>query len=397
MAYMREGGMRSEVLGTRSGGGCLMLFGLPFLLAGLAVMISPTGIIPAKNAPPPWFFAIPFGLVFATVGAAFVFGRAGVKLDRANRTVTRWWGLLAPFKSTVRSLDEFEQVTITKEVRRSKNSTYTVYPVKLVSEGKDICFEEPQEYQKARKKAEEVAGFLEFRIMDCTSGTAVWRSPEEFDESLRERARRTGEAVAVADPPELMRTQVQVEDRQVILDLPAAGFTAQHVAPVVMGWLFIIGAGIFFVRGPFKDVFKQPRPMNYIFMGFVAVFMLMPLLGMIASVKSAFRRDRVIASPDSLQYQSKGLIFTRTKYMPADEMEELVLPNMTGRDEVAAQIEKLEAPAVVKGIARALAKRRGRQQGILARSDKLTIEFGKNLADDELVWLHAVIMKMMTV
>jgi len=397
MSDTRVGGMESEVMETRSGGGCLVLFGLPFFLAGLAVMISWTGIIPAENDPPPWYIAVPFGLVFVCVGAAFLFGRGGVKLDRANRTVTSWWGLLVPFKSTTRSLDKYDHVTLSKEIRRSKNSTYTVYPVRLVGEEKDVKFEEPQDYGKARKKAEEVAGFLGFRIKDSTGAAVVWRSPEEFDESLRERARRTEMEVDVPDPPQFMQTRTRVEGRRVIIDLPSAGFKLQHVVGVVMGVAVMAGAVLFFALGPFKDAFKEPPPMNYFFMGFFSLFLLAPLIGSVSVLAGAFKRDRIIASPDGLRYEKKGVLFTRSTFIPADELEELVLPDMSARDRAAAQIENLEAPAIVKSLARSLAAKAGRRVGIQARSDRATIEFGRELTDEELRWLHAVIMKMMTV
>ena len=397
MAYMREGGLESNVMETKSGGGCLMVFGLPFLLMGLGVMISPTGIIPAKNAPPPWYFAVPFGLVFAAVGAAFVFGRGGVRIDRTQRTVTTWWGLLVPFKKTEHGLDEYDHVGLTKEIRRSKNSTYTVYPVKLLGRGKEVGFGEPREYQAARRKAEEIAGFLGLRMMDATSGKAVWRKPEEFDESLRERVRRTGKGVEVPDPPTHISTKVRIEGRQVVLDLPREGCKAQHVAGALVGAAMVAGAVCFFAVGPFRDALKEPPPMRYFVIGFASLFVLFPLLVVAGAVAGAFRRERVIASAEGLRHQRRGLVFTRTKYIAAEEMEELALPNLRWRSEAAAQIEKLEAPAIVKGIARSLARRRGRERGIQARSDKTVIEFGRGLGDEELVWLHAVVMKMMTV
>ena len=41
----------SGTLEIRSGGGCLSVFGLPFLLAGLFVMQIPLGLIPVEGSP----------------------------------------------------------------------------------------------------------------------------------------------------------------------------------------------------------------------------------------------------------------------------------------------------------------------------------------------------------
>ena len=67
-------------LEIRSGGGCISIFGLPFLLAGLFVMQIPLGIIPMKGPPGelPSIFVVLFGSMFAAVGACLVFGRSGI-------------------------------------------------------------------------------------------------------------------------------------------------------------------------------------------------------------------------------------------------------------------------------------------------------------------------------
>src|SRR5512137_2953520 len=92
----------SGTLEIRSGGGCLLIFGLPFLLAGLFVMQIPLGIIPMECSPGllPSVFVVLFGSVFAVVGAGLVFGRSGIILDRGRGRITQWYGLLVPMKRT---------------------------------------------------------------------------------------------------------------------------------------------------------------------------------------------------------------------------------------------------------------------------------------------------------
>ena len=76
----------SGTLELRSGGGCLSVFGLPFLLAGLFVMQIPLGLIPVEGSPGPLpsVFVVLFGSVFAAVGAGLVFGRSGIVMDRGR-------------------------------------------------------------------------------------------------------------------------------------------------------------------------------------------------------------------------------------------------------------------------------------------------------------------------
>jgi len=99
-------------LEIRSGGGCISIFGLPFLLAGLFVMQIPLETIPMKGSPGtlPSIFVVLFGFVFAAVGAALVFGRSGIILDRGTGRIIQWFGLLVPMKRKEYLLDSIRQV-----------------------------------------------------------------------------------------------------------------------------------------------------------------------------------------------------------------------------------------------------------------------------------------------
>ena len=68
----------ASTLETKTGGGCMMLFGLPFFAAGIAVMTVPFW----ADGDAPAAMLIPFGLVFASVGGGIMFGRAGIIADK---------------------------------------------------------------------------------------------------------------------------------------------------------------------------------------------------------------------------------------------------------------------------------------------------------------------------
>ena len=190
-------------LSIKRGGGCLILFGLPFLSAGIAVIVAAlSGAMGSEDgSAAPLVFVIPFGLVFASVGAGIMFGRAGIEIDLTARTITTWWGLMVPFKSRTLPLERAKIVSINREVRRSKNSTYTVYPVRIEGFEKAIDIEEPRNYADARRRAEEIAKFMNLGVEDSTSGKKVVREAGTLDESLRERAERTGEDLKMPEAP----------------------------------------------------------------------------------------------------------------------------------------------------------------------------------------------------
>jgi hypothetical protein len=370
----------------RSGGGCVSIFGLPFLLVGLAVLTSPLwGPMKEKGSdePAPLYFVIPFGLVFASVGAGLVLGRAGKNIDRREGAVTTWWGLLVPFKTTTRPIEDFSKVTIAREVRRSKNSTYTVYPVRMASdEGKDIKLEEPRDMGKARAVAEEAAKFLEIPLADRSSGTERVRDAAELDESLRERARRTGQRAEVPDQPADARSAHSVVGDSLVFDIPPPGFSARHYLAMAVGLIMPIFVIAVFL-GPILGEEKMPTGVKMVFVAFLGVFfILLPLLVTWGGALSSARtRTQVEVSPGQLRVSRTGLIRTKTAAIPTDELEEL---DLVSKSATRSSSRKM-AEAFSAG-----------HELIEARSDQESVRFGQGLSRSELEWMKAVIQGVVT-
>ena len=388
-------GPNRDVMEMKKGGGCLILFGLPFLLAGLFVMIASLGVLPIKGDKPPLFFGIPFGAIFAAVGGAFVFGRGGVTIDTANKAVTSWWGALGLRKKTERPLDDFNRVTINKEVRRSKNSTYTVYPVRLSGEGKPINIEEPRDYKSARATAEELAKFVGKGILDTSSGEAVERDLESLDESLRDRARRTGETIEVPEMPPNMKSKCSVEGRQMVVEIPAEGL--RPVMLLLLAVPLVIAAVVFlsFIM-PLLDEKGMPDTFRYVMIGFISVFfILIPVLLIGGKMLSGVRGGtQVVASPDGLRIEQRTAFSKKVTEIPAVELEELLCPVARAPAEAQRDLDGSDMPQAAKGLLLALAQ--GAKGGIIARSDQQIVEFGAGLPANELRWIHAVLTKILT-
>ena len=179
-----------DVIETRSGGGCLSLFGLPFLLAGLFVMQIPFGWIPVENSNAmPWFFFIPFGGIFVLVGGGLVFGRKGLSLDRRKGVMVEWWGPMVPLKRKEQVLDNVKRVSLCKNSGDSDSPA--TYPVKLEGDAiQDVAIFAPTEYQEARRFAEELSRFLSRSLADFSSGVRIEREPGRLDETFLDRVRK---------------------------------------------------------------------------------------------------------------------------------------------------------------------------------------------------------------
>jgi hypothetical protein len=367
-------------------------FGLPFAGMGTAFLVAAlTGAMQSEDgSQAPLFFVVPFCLVFITIGLSVMLGRAGTVLDKTAGTVTSWWGLLVPFKRTEKArLEEITWVAIRREVRRSKNSSYTVYPVYLLrEEGEAVSLEEPREYEAARARAEEVAKFLDLGTRDETGETPVVREAGTLDETLAERLQRTGEMPEVADPPPDCRVRHEIRGDEAVFHLPAAGMSIIDYVQVAFGLVFA-GIASAFAAGPLLSM-RGEGTEEIIFSSIFALFALPFLVvGLSFAVKPflrARRREEIVVSPQGLTLIQHGVVRTRERTIPASELEELEIQTEGPGGRPAPNGKDLaDAPPIVKSILGGLMR-----GSITARSDRQNLSFGRGLTPAELQWLHGV-------
>jgi len=371
---------------VKRGGGCLMLFGLPFFAAGIGIIVAAlAGVMESDSGgPPPLYFAIPFGLIFASVGAAIMFGRAGIDIDSRASTITQWWGLLVPFKRTTTPLDDVSTVTISREVRRSKNSTYTVYPIRIAGKDNKIDIEEPRQYAKARRRAEEVAKFLDFGIEDSSTGKTVVREAGTLDMSLRDKVRASGDRPA--RPPEQpagSRVAVSSAGSQATFDIPAPGLGIAGGIAVAVGLVFacipfFFFGGVIFTTDIIEEI-GRAWPV-FIFFGVFTLIWLGGTLGFVLStVRRATARGHLVVDPREVTLELRSRLGTRTVTISAAELEEL---DLVGLDDP-------RIPASMRSLV-------GADERVVARADRAEIEFGRGLSHAELEWLAATVRFIVT-
>ena len=335
----------SGTLEIRSGGGCLSVFGLPFLLAGLFVMQIPLGLIPMEGSPGPLpsVFVVLFGSVFAAVGAALVFGRSGIVLDRGRGRITQWYGLLVPMKRTEYMLDAIRQVEM--DFSRGDSDSAATWPVKLSGEGivKPIAVVQPMSFAEARQVAEELSRFLRKPLVDSSTGERVTRDPEHLDESYRDRVRRTGEAVAVVPPePPGMRSRVERTGEGYVFHIPGPPMSWFHYIPVLFPLGFAGAVAWFFL--PAILTLPMPDFIRYVFLGFIGLFFIAgPVVSALLNVlrlKNQFERITVTKAFLRVEALKKGK--RSMVEIPVDELEDLVAP--TAR----ALMDTIEVPGMKK-------------------------------------------------
>ena len=421
MAKIDLGGLKTSVIGhhfmprrdpdvleMRSGGGCISVFGLPFLLAGLFLLQIPWGLVPVENSDSlPWYFFILFGGVFTAVGAFLVFGRSGLILDRRIKTVLRWKGLLIPMKREEQPLDRVGRVVILQDSGDSDSGPS--YPVRLEGDRlKTVNIFSPSDYQEARRVAEALARFLSRPVEDFSSGVKVVREPDRLDESLRERILRTKEDTSHLPPaPFPMRMKITETAEGLILDIPGQGITGSHWVQTGIVLIFV-GFVIYF----FSGFLRLPAPsfIRYLFGGFLLIFfILVPLLAALRYMhREAKHSTRVTVTPAFLRVEERAGRRSKTMEIPADELEELDLS--TGKDRQNStrtqdRFPKLNLPETGvprlpdgRPMPRILVSlmRLAKSPGIIARSDTASVPFGTGLSEEELKYLHALIQKVLS-
>ncbi len=393
-------------LEIRSGGGCLSIFGLPFLLAGLFIMQIPLGIIPIEGAPGGLtsIFVILFGAVFAAVGATLVFGRNGIILDRGRGRLLQWYGLLVPMKRKEYLLDAVDQVEM--NFSSGDSDSPATWPIKLSgrSIAKPIPILQPASFPEARQLAEELSRFLYKPLVDSSTGEKITRDPDHLNESYKDHVKRMGKtAIALPPEPSNKRPRVERTSEGLIIHIPESQKNVLHYIPVIMPLIFAGIVAWFFL--PSMLARGISNSFHYIFLGIFFLFFAVPVVSAFLKIRNFKNQfERITVTKSFLRVESLKQGKNTTMEIPIEELEDLVAP--TTED----AINSIEVPGMKKvplgdtGIPRmpdgrpvprlilSLMKMVG-SRGIIARSDKTVMEFAGGLDEAEVAWLFALIKK----
>ena len=355
----------------RGGGGCVALFGLPFLIVGVVLGVHAAMGNVQGNVWAAWIVAV----LFTLVGAGMVFGRVGLAIDIRSRTFQRWWSCVFPLKRREGSLDAFHVVAISHEVRRTKNGTYTVFPVRLEGGGQTLAVDTARQDHQARAEAEFLAKALGLPLADRTGPDEVVRDPDHLDESLRDRLRRTGDPDRpMPEAPSQTRSTYRTEGTTITFEIPPVGAASAAGCGLLASMGFSLTV-FFVVLRPILAQGNMPVEMKYVLIAFVGgLFVLAPfLLALGGFLRSLFRRTTVVASPDGLSVTHHGFGRAKAGNIVADELEDL----------------RMSAVADRRGMA-------GSRTPIVATSDRASLAFGGHLAEPEKEWMLAVIERVVT-
>ena len=384
-----------QILELREGGGCLAIFGLPFLFAGVAMLLGAAGILHIKmeSEGSPTSLSLAGGAFFA-LGALLVFGRRWLTLDVSRGLLVRRYELLVPIRSRERPLTDFTAVVVTYLMGDSDSGEQ--YPVRLRTvRGPDFVVSSPAKFADSRVQAEYLSGFLRLPLVDTTTDHETVVAPERAGSTLRERLLAGGAEAQQPLRPEKMRCEVTESPGKATVVIPGGGSWPAGVLSIVFPLLMlivVIPAFLrFFTRG-------APQIVQYAFLLFMVAIFVLPTI--FASVKmmvsSKRRRTTVTASTSGLVIEQRSGWRPHTLEIPAAELLDLdcstVEAAMKAARNSSIRLGGAPNPAAAGRLAAGL-KKWFPSQGIILKSRTDLITFGEGLRAGELQYLTWVLRK----
>ncbi len=257
-----------DILELKSGGGCLSLFGLPFFLAGVFLLLATIQIVPFSNANemPWWSWLILgfMGIAFSAVGAALVFGRSWISLNRRTGSVTIARGLMLPIWTTTYSMGDYQSLELRLQTGDSASAdSYTLW---LIGGDKELKLYSNIDYGSAITEGTKLSEFCSLSLVDKTSDHPQILSSSH--EAVSESSEQTG----IRKPlrPMFLTCLVEENTDELVISAPAKS----NLIGVLIQLGFAL-AIILFVLRPLSGFFvhsSTPSAIGNVFLGFILVF-----------------------------------------------------------------------------------------------------------------------------
>ncbi len=306
-----------------SGGGCLVLFGLPFFAAGVFMLLGGLGIVPFQNADKPPFIAYAvilfMGIVFTAVGASLMFLRQTVTLDRARKSATDEKRFLGYSSIKEMRLPDYAVVTIRRVAGDSDSSDS--FPVTLESKDgeKKLKIHSSTIFEKSNKVAACAADFLRLPCEDRTTGTVrvvEASSAEPAPEPAPERR-----DPAFTPPPQNPRSAIEDINGELKITLPSFppalfGVVIWAVFALIVATSFNVGE---FWWGALKnaDLIKLGKPEK---IENAADWFVLAFYGFLTFVVFVAPLFKLLSTKGGrlLTVTSEGLVFEKKKWAASD-------------------------------------------------------------------------------
>jgi hypothetical protein len=393
-------------LEIREGGGCLTLFGLPFLSVGIFMSLAALGLVTMRSdgQPATQAAAAALAVLFTLVGGVLTFGRSITTIDIGQQVVKKQWRILLPVRTWTYQLSDY--TTVTLAFVRGDSDSADKYPIGLKGNAVaplSLC--SPTQYAEARRCAAAVARHLGLDIEDTSTDHPSRVTASEVDAALQDRLRSaSAPAPAVLRPP-VMMSEVSDDGGAVRIAIPIpplhplvaiGGLFPAAVAMGMLGWL---------------GFFSSPRPLaaiEWIFVGLLfAGFGVLPAASVVGRwLQSRVGRTIVTVSTQELRVQQRGMLRTRTvATLPATEIldvdystkESMMASARRNAEEQTATMRQTRVSSSTGSVGTervfTVLSWFLKGKGIIVKTRTGLTTFGEGLADDEIQYLHSIVRR----
>lgn len=374
-----------DLLELKTGGGCLSIFGLPFLLAGIFMLLATVGIIPFSNASevPSWSYLLMglMALVFCGVGAALVFGRSWVILNRRAGSVIVAKGLLVPMDKRHHLLNDYSCIEL--RFQPGDSDTADSYTLWLKSDGSELRLYSGTDYGIAVSEGLKLSEFTGYDLIDKSSDHAQLVSVKEIPEPTTEPDSDLRKPLR----PQYLHCLVEEDGSDLKISVPLRPLKPWILLEAVIPLVILV-----FVLRPLLAFFyhtNTPAMVGNFFIFFILLFfVVLPLLGIIRKVTSAKGFECII----QVNRQGIRISYPRQskKGIMIDSSEIISLDYSTQ----SSQLELATQEAATAGIGYRGMKwiaRYARAKGVIVKSRKGLFYLVPGQSDEETLYLYKLI------
>jgi hypothetical protein len=392
----------------KQGGGCLSVFGLPFLGAGIFLLLIFAGVIPLQNANVigGWerVGMLFMGIAFTVAGSSLVFGRKLLAIDLPRGIISETWCFFAPVKSNTARLRDFHLVTL--RFSEGNSDSPDRYPLALEDKNGKNCFKifSPAEYGAACNLAHALADYLSFPFEEHVSATTTVYDPHKTEETIQTPPEAPQAAPA---RPATMRSTVKTMKDGLEIFIPYPAFLPIVVFIVIV--MVFIFSNFFPSFRSFKNIRfdKTSDVFELIFFGAFFLFFLFPLLRLFLAFtrrKSFGWTIKVVSGCLTLEEKTPGRpklrTFSAAEVLSIDyagpssdaRLRDIIKPSQ-GQNPFAPGAASSGSSAGNKVLA-ALALR---SNHLVLKTQNDIVAFGQGLSREEAVYLCALITQRLKV
>jgi hypothetical protein len=393
-------------LEIREGGGCLTLFGLPFLATGIFMLLASVGVVTLRSDGEPVTQAVMIllGVLFTLVGGILAFGRSISAIDVGQHVVTKQWRILLPLRTWTYQLGDY--TTVTLAFVRGDSDSADKYPIGLKGNAVaplGLC--SPTQYAEARQCAAAVARHLGLDIEDTSTDHPSRVTASEVDAALQNRLRSAASSPAAVLRPPVMMSDVNDDGGAVRIAIPIpplnplaiiGGLFPSVVATSILAWL------------GFFSMSRALTPPEWIFFGVLFIgFGLLPAASVVGRwIRSRVGRTIITVSTEELRVEERGILRSRTiARFSASEIldvdysskESVMASARRNAEEQATTMRQRTSTGSATGPSTewvfATLNLFAKGQGIIVKTRTGMTTFGEGLADAEIQYLHAIVLR----